>query len=756
MQLKSIFKNSYFKYDVLVVLLVFGSVWYLFTNYLLLLAFFILLVLLGIFFLFYRQSRFKLKLSLFSILLVGLVVITLFVNFYTFYFYVYLFKTSYTLNTFFEINQNLFILLVKYLVLFATYSYTSYTLGDSVLKKLYRKKANLFHYYEEVFVSVVLGLSIHVLFLFGLGSFGLISGISLLTYAGLLLAAFHKRMLNDAQVLYKIFFIKKLYFGASSFIESFVQILFFVFFCSTGAVTFRSFTFGPDAWRAYLLNIKELATTGSLLATANIVSSPYPVELLFAPAFLLGGIPLTISLVYTFSLLFLIGFALCFRTSAKEKSFLPLVLLLASTPLIINFLAIQFKTDLFLLLVASVVLLLTLKYLKTLNFELAVLIFYFMGFALLIKATSLFFVCPVSLVLLFLYFKHSKLPKLRIIKQLLAFCLASLVSLILWIFLYKVNLKYIGDIGMGLIPLNVIATDTKKLGQAGECSLYDYEMDTLYQFNHTFTSYKEIPTYILNGTDAGPFFDLSEYGVPVFFLLLFSLIFFRKMLIEHGKGRLNLLFGSVLLGYIGFLLVVPIYGWYGLPVLFILLTLITQRILELSEKHTLTFKYFLYFFSSLYMTAAFGFIYPEHYFPLQKTVAKDYLNFASKNSPGADVGYIHYKDATDLAEFLNENSFSTDKFLFTYSVTFINFNYYIDNYFEKAIFLEPTVAMPSQNDFLNYIRTTNIKYFVYNKLIDNIELTCSKNSAIQYHNYFSEFGELVYKNSTYEVYKKIN
>ncbi len=224
------------------------------------------------------------------------------------------------------------------------------------------------------------------------------------------------------------------------------------------------------------------------------------------------------------------------------------------------------------------------------------------------------------------------------------------------------------------------------------------------------------------------------YLIFIFTLLLFTLLFkHNKTSLLINKLELKLLVG-ILIGFILFMVNQGLITWYALPIIVMFITLSLNKIVN-SDKYK---KFFIILISTYGVLSIFTyFINP---FPVNENYAK------------SKIQSIH-KDHYDLSKVLNSQEFRNEKFIITFSFSMYNITYFIDDFYNRAVYIEPDDVFQSDESFFDYVLKTDAKLFVLNDSVNINEYPCLKKKHLEYETFFRKIGEETILNKTYRIYK---
>ncbi len=202
-----------------------------------------------------------------------------------------------------------------------------------------------------------------------------------------------------------------------------------------------------------------------------------------------------------------------------------------------------------------------------------------------------------------------------------------------------------------------------------------------------------------------------------------------------------------------FIAVIPVLLWYNLPVFVLLGVIFWLFIIETKSQMSKALIGISMVFITVYFLLLIFERAPSTYYPLKKDIAYDYWGkqeSSEKNESYHDT-YYRFKEA---ASKLNSEKIANPRYLFTYSDSMLNLNYFTDKHFDRITYIETKDNVSNETVFQKYISENDITHFVLNKLGDNYEdLECMAESYSDSKNLFEANGEKFFENEVLILYR---
>ncbi len=619
-------------------------------------------------------------------------------------------------------------------VLFS-YVFSSLFIGNFILKN-FKKHTSEFAF---SFLSIAMGLSILGTFFFVLASIGYLN----LYTAGAM--GFAPIFINFKKV--------------KQFITTKIQVelnIYRILFASTSIIyistiianSLRSFIYGPDGLRAYLSLTRYLAENHSLPYTRYMTNAPFFTEILMGPAYMLGQITTSIFTLNFLSLLYIIGFYLIAKNYIKSKSDYIILIPIILFPPFIQILTGEYKIDIFFTFISSAVFYSFYKYIKSNEIKFTYLSAFFMTIAFLVKMTAAFYILPfgayIAIKILF-----SKIALKEKLLQSLIVIMLMILPMLPWITLYKVELPGIGLTGIGLSKYSKEIPEDITINQCiTEVSAYEEEI-YFSGFKRDIISYLKLPKFYISANASKlKGFSLLDSGILIissFFIYIAWFLLKRKNLVTNKEfkilGILNII--SIL----PWLKLTPLYIWYISPTLIMLSLIAYISILKNSNKYItrilkiLTISFFIIYILTLLLIHS-----PNIYFPTGLS-AKEAVSISKEKG----VGHITYLNTSEIAEIVNQ--YPNSNILFTSSAVFANIHFFIDNYYDRAIYLDNYSTNFTDDDVKSTISKFNIKYIVVNNISIDSEMKCLSEGQKIAKETVTKFGDVILETSAFTLLK---
>ncbi len=644
------------------------------------------------------------------------------------------------INLFFSISKS-FLLSIKIssigIILLAAYLITILTYGKlltkAILKNLYINLSRI----EKYLYSLISGMMLVGFFVFFIAGYSLLNfiSISLIFLPALWVFIYDYKKSLTLKSLQKIVTWNKTIDLRP--IEIALTIITLLFLTAILIFAQQELPPGPDALRMYLNIIQDIANNGALPRTDGFQVVPFIAEVLMAPAFKIAGSAQANFIFKILSLNIVIPIYLIAKNLFNPKRVIYWALLPAIFfPPFLRILIGEFKIDVVLALVQLTFISLLLKYKENINPKFLYLGSIFLGYSILIKLTSVFLIPSYLLVLIFINYKN-KINLLESAKQLVInFGITLLVPLI-WFLFYRSNIPFFENIGFGLFPM---AKDTFMPMQLSSClqNIVTYEQESYYGLPTDSLKYLKALLIIAFPKNAAISISLGDPGIWISTTMLIALFYF---LAKKPKLQFNsqmIIFIIAILFAIPIIYMTPIIVWY--PALAFVLFFLISSIYLTKDNYWYIFKYFIAFSVVVYMNATILtealsiYIAPEH----------------SRQELTKDVYGGIYLQAENTSNVLNK---SNEKILFSSFPSFSNISYYIDDYFNRAVYFDMYTDKYSEEDFLKMNENYNFKYFVFNKVSSFVEIQCLNdiNNKIA-KEIFMKYGTRIDDNQFYTVY----
>ena len=679
--------------------------------------------------------------SPFQILFVTLIVTLIIANLYAYYFFKNhesIFSGILNLMIKFEIDffKDLFTSLSTLLL----YIISSFFIGNFVIKNIKIKLDKLAFY----FLSIAMGLSILGTIFFIFAGFG---------YLNLYIAGpvfFFPIIINWQKFItlgfkFKQILTKKIKVDVNIYNIMFsLGIIIFVSTIITSSL--RSFIYGPDGLRAYLSLTRYIAENNALPYLKFMVHSPFFTEILISPAYMIGNITNAIFTLNFLSLLYIIGFFLLAKDFISSKNDYLVLIPIILFPPFIQILVGEYKIDIFFTFFSSAVIYTLYKYIKDNNIKFAYLSMFFMSIAFLIKLTAIFYIIPFGIYIAIKILLSNNKFKEVLIKGLLSL-IFFLVPILPWITLYKIHISEFGIIGMGI---SKYAKEIPQFKTNHPClfEIQAYEEKQYMQnFDKSITGYLKLPFFYLKavGTKAKTFslLDAGIFAFASFSIFITWLLLKRKNIITDKT--LKTLGMLTVISLIPWFIKTPIYIWYVSPSIMLLTTITYLSILKNTGLHIqqflikLTISFFWIYILALTMFYAFATYYPSG------------LSGAEAVSIFKDEKSAHetYLNNLEIAKVVNKDK--TSNILFTSAATFANVNFFINNYFDRSIYLDLKTDTFEEKEVKNIISQFNIKYIIINNIAVDSDMECLSKSQKIAKEVVMKIGDVVLETSAFTL-----
>ena len=505
--------------------------------------------------------------------------------------------------------------------------------------------------------------------------------------------------------------------------------LYFIILLFFGAIlltqSLKGFVEGPDGLRAYL-NLTKFIAQNFIVPQPNLYAGlPFPFELLTALSFKLGGIPVAKFFSNSFYLVLILELVALVKLINIKKGVFPVVFALASHPIFYYFLSVEFKTDLFVLIILLGAIL---AFYRKSRWTLFLLVF-----AIIAKFSSLFFALPLGLFYLITSLKSHNYRKL------LVSLLLSLVPLVFWLIFYRASYPFVGQLGLYGNPYSYATNQGSTCFSQTEA----YETKNFYGAKTGILNMLMLPfskLFFVGSRSA--ITSLNDPGI-LYFLLLFVLaslaVTNRKKIINNINWG-NPTFQLALATFVSFVLWAGVRSdaiWYNL-VGFIMLILFLYKGVEkiASEKQFNTILKFIMVLSVLHFLT-YIFIDPfATYIPTNVSAKTLYGGAISKD--------LRQRSYNDIYQIETATNLDSEKILFSSSMAFVRLNYFVENSPERVHYLDSLdLSQLNINDF---------GWGVYFKFPDTLKIPCVSKTQQKAKELFESAGTAVLDNPSATVY----
>jgi len=721
---------------------------YFYTHAVLLVSLLLLVPLYFVGFNLFGKKSYLIKFKTWHILIAILILVFSLLNGFSYNIYIHKYEMAYDLKTLLDVNKWFIYYFGLALISVCAYIFSSMAIGEFLLSKAYTKLSKVIQRSEYMFISIAIGLiSIETIY-FILAIFGQFNTLNSLTILFIPLILSHRSILKKAVIFFQ-FFQKRFELQVNFFTGIFY--IFFIAFISTLTVSLiRSFIYGPDGLRLYLTTIKYLANNNAVPTTEISAIMPFFTEILFAPLFMVGKIQNTITTSYTISLLYLFGFALIARRFIDLKKNAWIILPILLFPPFVQILSGEYKIDIFLAFMSSILfLLLVLIQFNPNEKKLYYLCALILGTLPLIKITALFFVVPSAIYLTYKISKHS-------LSSLLIFFMFGIIPSLPWLTLYRVNIPTISNsIGLGLAPQARITPITKNPTQCSK-DIVDYEQELYISgfSKNKFIGYIKLFLGYFGISGKGRnIFSMLDPGLLIttpFIFLLFTRFLPKRDGEEYVKNfkKLKPLLLICLVGFVPWALTTPVLIWYVAPIVLLCTLILYLYILKnASENYLKIVKFYTLLISSILLSAFLLLQSFSTYF-LPNLTDKDLQEHLNKE----EGAHKTYAQAYEIAKILNKDD-KNSSIIFSSSAAFANINYYIENYFDRVMYFDTLSPNYSESDLENLIDKYSIKYLITNNISIESKMDCLGKEQKEIESLFKSKGTLIREIDAFTIYQ---
>lgn len=677
-----------------------------------------------------------------AIFLLILITITYIVaNLYSYYFFsINKDQFSNIFNLMITFNFEFLKMLMLSTATLVTYIFSSLFIGQYLIRK-FKLRLSLTAFY---FLSITAGLSILGTIFFTLASFGYLN----LYTAGTLMSVI--TLLNIHKLKAIFFKSKNILITKIKLDINILKLLFsftlFLYLSTIIVSSLRSFIYAPDGLRAYLSLTRYLAENNSLPYTTYLPNAPFFTEILISPAYMVGQISTSIFTLNFLSLLYIVGFYLIAKDQIRSKiSHLVLIPIILFPPFM-QILTGEYKIDIFFTLFSSSVFYTLYKYIKEKEIKFAYLSILFMSVAFLIKMTALFYIAPFCLYIGIKIIFSEKMLKEKLYSLVIIAILFAL-PIAPWITLYRVELPNIGLQGLGLSKYSKeVPTDKDIHSCLFEIQTYEEKTYTN-GFDKSIISYLKTPFYYIKatGTRAKSFslLDAGLFTFVSFFIFISWTILKRKNIIKNNS--IKTLVVLIMSSLIPWFIMAPIYIWYVAPMLILLTIVAYISILDNTNIYirqfleTLTNSFFGIYILTLVMIHALAI-----YFPTGLSAKTAVSIFKDQKS-----SHQTYLNNFEISEIVNKNPKS--KILFTSAATFANVNFFIDNYYDRATYLDYYTKTFDEKEVEKILKKHNINYIVINNIAVDSDMECLSKSQKIAKESVTKFGKIILETSAFTL-----
>lgn len=522
----------------------------------------------------------------------------------------------------------------------------------------------------------------------------------------------------------------------------------YIFLVYLLAFSVRSYTWGSDALRQYFVIAKYINQTGfiPLPRTTNLIT--FPIELIFSLSYIIGGISSLIFSTYAISLNFVIGFYLFFRDIDLKKSFVIILLPLITFSPFIALYTSEYKVDVFVnfyILAASYFIY---EYMQSRDRKLYYLITFIFGFLVILKATSLFFLLPASVLLLWFIIKTQNIHGIKLAKILSLGFISSLITILPWIIFYHIWVFFLGSFGLDLFkPGNLYSNEVN------QCLIASRNVETSWQYgelNGAISYLKIIFYYIISGKDMSVLnvYDLGDPGVvPILLLIVLIFAGIFKVKLKYYKPFVIVFLISSIIGF----LVAPVELWYWGYSLWLLTFFLLFNFLD--NDNVNVFKN-LRFLSWLIVLISFATVihyifYYSRYFYFAPSLGIDEISTSTRyiqNRPN------HY-DSFTIANYINSTIDGNEKVLMSSSISFSNIFFHYDRFYDKYLFYDLQKNSRDISTLKNLVTSQNVKYLVFVKASLTNGAKCTKDEQAIFQEFYNKIGTLLISKPNYDLFE---
>lgn len=613
------------------------------------------------------------------------------------------------------------------------YISSSYFVGKQIIKKL-----------GNIFTSTLVGLSIYSSIFFTFAAFGILNPYTSLF--SLILPT----VINTKKILIILKkFIKYLNTGIEINLNIKRVVLIIpaiLFICSFIVISLTSFITGPDGLRFYLVLTKHLAETGGLPITKFTTYSPFFTETLLSPAYMLGQTETTKFLLNFLSISSIFGFYLIAKDFIKSKSDYLLLFVIFLYPSHLKIFASEFKIDIILILYASAVFYCFYEFLKTKKTELIYLMSYFMGVSIIIKLTSLYYILPIGVFVL-IQILSTKIKLIEKGKQLLLILLIGVIPILPWVTFYKISAPGISELGLGISKYSNYETVEKNVDTCLFSQKEHEEAQYFKGYENNLKGLTKLPYYYLKAGD-NSIFSLLDAGI--FFImavsLYFSYLIFKRSQIIKDKN-LRTITILMLVSWAVWLKTAPVYIWYIGPTLILTTFILYVSFLKNANDQIKNYLKAITFLFSLIYIFAFSTQFMFVHFAPTGLNPSDVVKIYGRTR---DYRAMYYSQSV-IGPILNKDKNSY--ILLSSGTGFANIGFFIDNYLDRAIYLDLYTKTFSKEEIEKIVNEYNIEYIVVNRVAVDSNLEClSKNQKIALEN-INQIGKTLITTPTFYLVK---
>ncbi|MBU4380635.1 hypothetical protein L6255_03880 [Candidatus Parcubacteria bacterium] len=490
----------------------------------------------------------------------------------------------------------------------------------------------------------------------------------------------------------------------------------------------KGFVEGPDGLRAYLNLTKFIAQNFRVPSPGAFVGIPFPFELLSALPFKLGGIPVAKFFANSFYLVLLLELIACVKLLGIRKNAFPIIFALACHPILYYFLSVEFKTDIFVLVVMLGALL---SFFRKSPGTLFLLVF-----AVVAKFSAIFFALPLGLFYLATIFKTH--PRKKLITS-LAF---STIPLLFWLVFYRASYPFVGQFGLygSNYSYDTSLTDTCHR------EIEAYETTKFYEAKKGFLGIVTLPfakLFVVSGR--GAITSLNDPGV-LYFLLLLPLIYLyvknrpKVPPVIKWDNPVTAIFLSTFISFILWASVRSDAIWYNLAG-FILLILFLYKGVErvATEKQFNVIVKFVGFISVLHLLT-YIFVDPfATYIPTNVNAQTLY--------GGAILKEARQRSYDDIYQIEKATNLDRRKILFSSGIAFVRLNYFVDNSAERVVYFDGLDT--------GKLKIEDFGWGVYFKYPDSLKIPCVTATQQKAKKLFESAGAVIVDNPSATVYRFI-
>jgi hypothetical protein len=680
-------------------------------------------------------KNFKIKVS--TIILLSIILVMALFNLFSILKLKFELETSITVDSLTEVNLLFLKGMSLGVITLLSYLLLSYQVGNLLNKIIFRYRPDSKDNLEKTAIFVLIGF---VTLSLALTIIGFLTTIDLnlililfllsLAYPTFLTIKNHNVAISRLRKLLNTTILIK---TISSFNLTVIVIL-FLSIITTIISIIRTTQFGADALRAYLFTIKLVAEKGTVLETTNNIVPPYPTEMLFVPAYIVGQESVTTFVFSSISLLFILFIYFIIRKFQLKFTETILVLFYCFFYPISSWLLIgELKLDLFILFISMGLFYITNNF-KTHRESL--LVFYVAGFLMFIKLSNFIYVLPLLTISIYKLIKLGQ--RTNIFKFFMTILFLFFINIIPWLIFYRIELRhYFGSlnnqvVGMGLsIPAHSFI-DRKEYFDNFECDLLTFETER-FLGKEVFTSIIATLKDTKSVRSGVPLLSLISPGFHLFISLSILILYLFKFK-KSQLGKLNPAYLSVIVFSVATFVIIPTrFMWYFLPSL-MLINIFTA--LKLIEYKAISLLYFMNFwFASYFIINVFA------------TYIPPYRDFYYKFYNLDNYLIKRLKDNIWLSDLANKND---DKYLKTYDYSFLNMPYLLKQHDEKFVYIRENEKFKNSNSLERFLIDNEIKYVILQKPLSNLTTHCLDQQNEYFFNTFSanlreenRFGNLI-------------